>query len=89
MVRMFVRHTVADHDAWRSVYDSIDGERAAMGVTGQAVYRLVDNTNDVTVSHDFETLEAAQAFAGSSVLKEAMQRAGVTSKPDVWFTTAS
>jgi hypothetical protein len=86
---MFVRHTVADHAAWRSVYDSIDGERAAMGVTGHAVFQLVSDANDVTVSHDFATLEAAEAFAGSSVLKEAMQRAGVTSKPEVWFTTAS
>lgn len=89
MVRMFVRHEVADYAAWRTVYDSIDSARASLGVTGHAVFTAVGDPNDVTVWHDFASLEAAQSFAGSAELREAMGRAGVQGKPDVWFTTAS
>jgi hypothetical protein len=38
MVRLFVRHPVADYAAWRRVYDDFDEERRGMGVTGHAVY---------------------------------------------------
>jgi len=58
-----------------------------MGVTGDAVYQSVDDPNDVTVWHDFETLEAAQEFASSPRLREAMAGAGVAGEPQIWFTT--
>ena len=89
VVRMFVRHQVADYAAWREVYDSIDAERASMGVTGHAVYCSTADRNDVTAWHDFATQEAAQSFAASPQLHDAMQRAGVQSQPEVWFTTAA
>ena len=41
------------------------------------------NKNDVFVIHRFPTVEAAQAFTGSSELKEAMGRAGVTGAPRI------
>jgi hypothetical protein len=87
MVRLFVRHSVADYPAWRSVYDGFDPERASMGVRGHAVFQAVDNPNDVTVWHDFDSLERGQAFATSDRLREVMQQAGVTGEPQVWFTT--
>jgi len=87
MVRMFVRHQVADYPAWRSVYDSIDDARASMGVTGHAVFCSTADKCDVTAYHDFESEDAAQAFASSPVLHEAMGRAGVQGAPQIWFTT--
>lgn len=86
MVRMFVRHKVNDYAAWRKGYDDFEPARKSMGVTGHAVYQLVDDPNDVTAYHDFDSLEAAQAFAGSDELRNAMQNAGVASQPDIWFT---
>ncbi|MEX1173558.1 MAG: cyclase, partial [Chloroflexota bacterium] len=59
----------------------------ALGVTAKAVYQAADNANDITVTHDFATLEAAKAFAGSQELKAAMRDAGVNSAPTIWFTT--
>jgi len=56
-------------------------------VTDTAVYQAADNANDVTVTHDFATLESDRAFSGSSELKTAMHDAGVTSAPTIWFTT--
>ncbi len=85
MVRLFVRHPVADYAAWRRVYDEFGVERRPMGVTGHAVYQSLDDPNDVTVWHDFATREAAEAFASSERLRDAMQRAGVQGRPTVWF----
>jgi hypothetical protein len=56
-----------------------------MGVTGQAVYRSIDDANDVTVTHDFTN--AAKAFASSPDLKAAMENAGVKGTPQIWLTT--
>ncbi len=78
---MFVRHTVSDYAAWRKVYDSVAPMQKAGGVTAEAVYRGADDSNDVTVTHEFASIEAARAFAGSADLKAAMQRAGVVGAP--------
>jgi hypothetical protein len=87
MATLFVRHTVADYAAWRRIFDDFSPTQQALGVTDKAVYQAADNANDVTVTHDFATLEAAQAFAGSPELKAAMHDAGVTSAPTIWFAT--
>ncbi|HVI62539.1 MAG TPA: antibiotic biosynthesis monooxygenase [Bradyrhizobium sp.] len=86
MTTMFVRHTVSNYAAWRKAYDDFAPVQKAKGVTAEAVYQAADNPNDVTVTHDFATLEAARAFAGSEELKQAMQRAGVAGAPTIWFT---
>ena len=84
MTTMFVRHTVSDYAAWRKVYDSVAPMQKAGGVTAQAVYRGADDSNDITVTHEFTSLEAARTFAGSADLKAAMQ-AGVVGAPTIWF----
>ncbi|MFO1039563.1 MAG: hypothetical protein U1E45_22180 [Geminicoccaceae bacterium] len=85
MVRLFVRHTVGDYAAWRKVYDAFDATRRPMGVTAQAVYRSVENGNDVTITHDFAARAQAEAFLGSSELRSAMANAGVQGAPTVWI----
>ena len=89
MVRMFVRHRVADYATWRAAYDGLDPERQAMGAEGHDVFQTLGDPNDVTAWHDFASQQAAESFASSPVLREAMQRAGVEGKPDIWFTSAS
>jgi hypothetical protein len=86
MVRMFVRHDVADYEKWRKAYDDFDAERGGMGVVGNAVHRSVVDGNNVTITHDFESLDKAKAFIDSPRLREVMEAAGVTGPPDVWFT---
>lgn len=77
---MFVRHQVADYTAWREVYDELDQVRLEMAATGHAVYEAVGDPNDVTVCHDVSTKDAADSFASSPQLREAMQQAGVQGK---------
>lgn len=86
MIRLFVRHPVSDFSHWKQAYEDFNTERAGMGVKAHAVYQAVDDANDVTVWHDFENMESAQAFMGSPRLKEVMTAAGVAGEPMIWFT---
>jgi quinol monooxygenase YgiN len=85
MTTLFVRHTVSDYAAWRKAYDGFSSVQKEKGVTAQAVYQATDNPNDVTVTHEFASQDAAKAFVGSPELKKAMQGAGVVGAPTVWF----
>jgi hypothetical protein len=86
MIRMFVCHAVADFATWKQAYDDFDAERKGMGVVGDAVFQSVEDPNDVTVWHDFETLQSAHDFVGSERLREVMASAGVAGEPTIWFT---
>jgi hypothetical protein len=85
MTTLFVRHEVFDYAAWRRVYDAFSPVQKANGVLAEAVYQAPDNPNDVTVTHEFATLEAAQAFGNLDKLKTAMRNGGVQGTPTVWF----
>jgi quinol monooxygenase YgiN len=85
MITMFVRHTVDDFDTWQKAVAEFAPTLKAKGVVGSAFYRSVDDPNDLTVSHEFETLEAARAFAQSDELRTARPKAGVDGAPKVWF----
>ena len=80
---LFVRHTVADFAAWRSVYDSVEPLRAQHGCTAQAVHSLPGDATDVLVTHEFPSVAQAEAFAHDPDLGAAMQRAGVTAAPRI------
>jgi quinol monooxygenase YgiN len=86
MATLFVRHNVADFAAWKKGYDEAKNVRDAGGVTSDGVYQSADNPNDITVYHEFPSIEAARAFASSDDLKAAMQSLGVVGAPQIWFT---
>jgi len=88
-VRMFVRHEVTDYGTWRKAFNSFAATQKKLGVVHKAVYQSADDPNDVTVIHDFHSLEKAKAFAASPELKAAMEKAGVKSAPQIWYTTLS
>ena len=86
MVTMFARHKVSDYGNWKRAYDQFASVRKAKGVTGASVYRDASNPNTLTITHQFNSLDAATAFAGSNELKTAMANAGVEGRPEIWFT---
>jgi hypothetical protein len=45
----------------------------------------VNNDGVVIITHDFDDLDSALAFANSEDLKDAMGRAGVAGPPEFWF----
>jgi hypothetical protein len=86
MATLFVRHRVKSFGTWKAAYDAFDVERKTMGVIGHGVYQADGNPDDVTVYHEFDSMDKAKAFAGSARLKEVMEGAGVAGSPEIWFT---
>lgn len=85
MIRLFVRHQVTDFPKWKRGYDAFDATRRRLGVRGDAVFRGAVDAGDVTIWHDFESMQVAQAFVKSPELAGAMEAAGVIGEPQVWF----
>lgn len=77
MTTFFVRHRVADYDAWRAVYDGVEDMQRDAGVTDAAVYRDADDASQVLVVHRFGSREQAEAFMENADAKAAMSAAGV------------
>ena len=86
MITMFVKHKVGDFGKWKSVYDDFSSVRKEMGVSGASVHRETNNSNTIFVTHQFNNLNSATAFAESEELKSAMANAGVAGPPEIWFT---
>jgi quinol monooxygenase YgiN len=86
MATMFVRHTVSDYGNWKRIYDEFASVRKENGVKGASVHRDANDANTIIVTHQFNDLKAAKAFADSEELKSTMAKAGVSGRPEIWFT---
>jgi quinol monooxygenase YgiN len=84
-----MRHPVNDFSRWKKVYEEFEPTRKEMGVKAHGVYQALDDSNDVTVWHDFEDIERARSFVEAPRLKEAMSEAGVAGVPTTWFTRSA
>ena len=85
MATLLVHHKVQDYSAWRKIFDEDDQRRKEYGSTGFQVFKSANDPNDLTVTMDYPSVEAAKAFATSDALKEKMRNAGVISQPEVTF----
>ena len=86
MATMFVKHKVDDYGNWKRTYDEFAPVRKESGVTGASVHRDADDANTIIVTHQFDNVDAAIAFANSEDLKLAMKNAGVAGPPEIWFS---
>ncbi|MBV9472836.1 MAG: hypothetical protein JO206_07695 [Solirubrobacterales bacterium] len=77
MTVMFVRHRVADYEAWRRVYDSVGELQRQGGVTEEAVYRAEGQPDEILVMHRFSSSDEAHSFMENPELRQAMEDAGV------------
>ena len=87
-VLVVVTHEVKDYATWRKGYDADGGNRKKAGFKVTGVYADVNNPNMISIIGEFPSAAAADAFATSPVLKDAMEKAGVIGKPDVKVLTA-
>jgi heme-degrading monooxygenase HmoA len=83
MAQLLVHHKVEDYATWRRVYDELDGLRQSFGMTGSKVFHTSSNPNEIVILTDWPSAEKARAYGQSPDLKQAMQRAGVTSQPEI------
>lgn len=85
MTKLIARHPVSDFAVWYAGYNKFADFRDENGVKSASVWQSVDDPNDVTVMHEFETAEAAKVFAANPKLREIMQELGVSGPPTIWF----
>jgi hypothetical protein len=82
---MLVRHTVKEFAGWKKGYDEDLPTRNEAGLTEKFLLRGVDKPNEVIVLFEVKDIAKAKKFAESAELRDAMTRAGVIDKPDVYF----
>ncbi len=85
MPSLLIRHRVADFDVWKPLFDEHESTRRANGSQGGRLFRSADNLGEVLILLMWDDLRRARLFVDSDDLRMAMQRAGVTDQPDVWF----
>ena len=76
-----VNHDIEDYDRWKAVFDEYVESQGS--ILFHRINRNVDNPNNITVVHGFESVEAARAYVDNPDLKAAMGRAGATSAPRI------
>ncbi len=84
-MHMLIRHKVSDFAKWKPVYDEHASARQNAGLRELHLLRNTENPNEVILLFSVEDPEKAKAFAASDDLRQAMQKAGVSDKPDVYF----
>ena len=82
---MLIRSRVRDFSDWKSGYDAHISAREAAGLSEKYLLQGADDANEVVILFEAADLLRAKAFAESADLKEAMQKAGVVDKPDMYF----
>jgi hypothetical protein len=82
---VFIRHRVADFDAWKEVFDEHGAVRREHGLTDTGLLRDEDDDAMVTILLSTEDTARVREFIASPDLRETMERAGVVSAPDVWI----
>ena len=85
MAQILIRVPTQEYAKWRPVFDDYAKVRQTGGSHGGRLFRNADNPNDVFVLWDWDTMENARQFFTSPGLRETMQKAGVTGRPDVYY----
>ncbi|UCD53040.1 MAG: nuclear transport factor 2 family protein [Phycisphaerales bacterium] len=85
MAYMFVRQSVQDYEAWKSVFDSFSDLRKRNGEKSYQILRQDNGSSEVVGLFEWDNLDNARKYAGSPELKAAMERTGVTGKPEILF----
>ena len=85
MANILIRIPTKDYAAWRPVFDTFALMRKSTGSQGGDLYRNAENPDEVFILWDWDNLDNGRKFFQSQELREGMQRAGVTGRPDVYY----
>lgn len=80
-----MHHKVQDYAAWRTVFDELNALRQQHGATGARVYRNAADPTEIVALIDFQSEDNARQYCRSHSLREAMQRGGMVSQPEILF----
>jgi hypothetical protein len=82
---LLIRHQVADYNRWKPLFDEHAENRKSHGSNGGILFRNADNENELIAIWTFDSVDHARAFTQDPSLREAMGRAGVIDRPDLYF----
>lgn len=85
MPYLFVRHKTEDYARWKSTFDDFSPIRKAAGEKSYQICHVAGDPNDVVVLNEWDSVDNLQKFLQSSELKEGMQRAGVSERPEIYI----
>jgi heme-degrading monooxygenase HmoA len=74
-----------DYAAWKAMFDEHGAARRAAGSTGGRLFRNSDDPSELVILLEWDNLDRARQFVQSDDLRQAMERAGVTDQPDIYF----
>ncbi len=80
-----IRHKVEDFERWKPVFDGDAENRRAVGSRGYHLFRNADEVNEVLVLFEVDDLGALREYGRSDELRQKMQQAGVSDRPDFYF----
>ncbi len=76
MPYMLIRHTVADYEKWKPVFDAHQAVRKPAGGKGGQLFRNADNPNETLVLFEWDNLQNARKFTLSEDLHKTIEKAG-------------
>ena len=85
MIYLFIHEKVEGFDKWKKVFDDNSQIRQGLDSQGGELFRNSSNPNELVIITKWNDLESAKKFAGSDELKNTMQKAGVTGRPEMYF----
>lgn len=85
MTQVMVRHKVNDYEAWKKEFDNFADFRKSSGELSYRIMTPGDDQNNLHLIFEWDEVENARKFMESPELKMAMEKAGVTEKPEIKF----
>jgi hypothetical protein len=87
MTVLVTRLQIAAYEPWKEAFDRFEPQRRQAGLTNARVFRSETDGHDIVVMFDVPDEGTARSFLGNEQLRDAMQKAGVTGRPQSGFLT--
>ena len=88
MTHVWVQLTLQDYARWRPVFNELGALRKSHGSKGGRLFRKADAPNEVAVLFEWDDRANARRYFESDELRQGMQRAGVSGRPEVIYLDA-
>jgi len=85
MQKILISHRVEDYGKWKTSFENATTMRKESGERSYQLFRTHEDPNNLVLLFEWDNLENAQKFLDSEELRETMQQAGVTGKPEISF----
>ena len=85
MAHLLIVNDVENYSAWKSVFEQSDDMRRSHGCENYQLFQDADDPNHIVILFEWDSVANARRFAESDDLRQAMQKAGVTSRPQAYF----